>query len=108
DIEVPKWRKLSAEEVADITRHPNPCECCSSTRLETLVARKHLRLANEERLYFEGKRREMPAVDSDNDSEVEGADLTPLVKCTLTESERALYDRLAHVSGGRETLQRPR
>ncbi|ETN71162.1 hypothetical protein NECAME_00851 [Necator americanus] len=108
DIEVPRWRKLSNEELAAITSHPEPCSCCSSTRLETLVARKHLRLANEERLYFEGKRREMPSLDSDDNSEVEGADLTPLLQCTLTESERALYDRSAQAPGGREALQKPR
>ncbi|KIH61263.1 hypothetical protein ANCDUO_08469 [Ancylostoma duodenale] len=107
DIEVPRWRKLSPKELAEITIHPEPCRCCDSTRLETLVARKHLRLANEERLYFEGKRREMPSVDTDDDSEVEGADLAPLVKCALTESERALYDRSGHVPTGREPL-RPR
>ncbi|VDN26840.1 unnamed protein product [Cylicostephanus goldi] len=54
DIEVPRWRKLSPEELVDITRHEDDsCDRCSSTRLETLVARKHLRLAKEERLYFE-------------------------------------------------------
>ncbi|CAJ0600269.1 unnamed protein product [Cylicocyclus nassatus] len=108
DIEVPRWRKLAPEELIDITRHKEPCDRCSTTRLETLVARKHLRLAKEERLYFEGKRREMPSVDSDADSQAEGADLNPLIYCTLTESERALYDRSPHVPSGREFLQRPR
>ncbi|VDM70393.1 unnamed protein product [Strongylus vulgaris] len=108
DIEVPRWRKLTPEELVDMTRHPDSCDCCTSTRLETLVARKHLRLAKEERLYFEGKRREMPSVDSDDDSEVEGGDLNPLLKCTLNESERALYDRSPHIPSGREPPQRPR
>ncbi|KAE9420172.1 hypothetical protein Angca_001174 [Angiostrongylus cantonensis] len=108
DIEVPTWRKLSQEQVVDLMDHRIPSGCCNSTRIETLVARRHLRLAKEERLYFEGKRREMPRIDSDDASEAEGIDLSPLLKCSLTENERSQYDRSGQFHGGREPLQRPR
>uniref|UniRef100_A0A7I4Y8L1 ANK_REP_REGION domain-containing protein n=1 Tax=Haemonchus contortus TaxID=6289 RepID=A0A7I4Y8L1_HAECO len=108
DIEVPRWRKLSQREVAELTNHQVPFECCSIERLEYSVAKRHLRLATEERLYFEGKRQEMPSVDSDDASDNEGVDLSPLLVCSLTESERAQYDRFGDSHSGRELLQRPR
>ncbi|KAJ1349518.1 hypothetical protein KIN20_005100 [Parelaphostrongylus tenuis] len=108
DIEVPTWRKLSQEQIAELTEHRIPSGCCIATRLETQIARRHLRLAKEERLYFEGKRHEMPRVDSDAASEAEGVDLSPLLSCSLTEHERAQFDRSGHFQGGRESLQRPR
>lgn len=107
DVEVPKWRKLSQGELADFKHHHNAADCCSSDRLEVSVAKRHLRLAKEERLYFEGKRREMPSIESDDTSERE-ADLTSLLECSLTESERAQYDRSAPSQSGKESGQRPR
>lgn len=106
DIEVPKWRRLPESELDDLKHHQAPCECCSVERLQTIVARKHLRLAKEERLYFEGKRQEMPRVESDDPSEAEGADLAPLLQCSLTEAERSQYDR--HFHYGKESVQKPR
>ncbi|KAK5980253.1 hypothetical protein GCK32_000945 [Trichostrongylus colubriformis] len=108
DIEVPRWRKLSQREVAELTKHQTPSECCSIERLENLVAKRHLRLAKEERLYFEGKRQEMPSIDSDDASDIEGVDVSPLIVCSLTESERAQYDRFGQLHTGRELIQRPR
>ncbi|KAK6029206.1 hypothetical protein OSTOST_04688 [Ostertagia ostertagi] len=108
DIEVPRWRKLSQKETAELADHQISSECCSAERLESLVAKKHLRLAKEERLYFEGKRQEMPSIESDDASDIEGVDLSPLLVCSLTDSERAQYDRFGQLHSGRELIQRPR
>ncbi|KAK6055435.1 hypothetical protein COOONC_07058 [Cooperia oncophora] len=108
DIEVPRWRKLPQREVDELTDHQTPSECCRSERLENLIAKRHLRLANQERLYFEGKRQEMPSIDSDDASDAEGVDLSSLLVCSLTESERAQYDRFGQILTGREPIQRPR